>query len=151
MNRYSYSDLQSFVATMYRSKPFFMRPFAYPIEFIGVTAGSTSTQFMTAQANSDFTLTEITSVVARGADLDLVDPLGYMQITDTGSNERWTSDFVPILTYAKDGFNADPFYLTMPRFLQGSTQLQIQFRNDAAVTVNLYLAFRGALSRVYSQ
>lgn len=150
MTRYTYSDLQSFVATMYRNKPFFMRPYAYPVEFLAVAVGATGTQFLTIQANADFTLTEISSQLFNVGNSAAINPLGAMLITDTGSNEKWSNDFVPFSNYAGNSYVAEPFYLPMPRFIQGNTQLQIQFRNDGGVSVNLYLGLRGVTSKLYS-
>lgn len=151
MTRYTYSDLQSFVATMYRNKPFFMRPYAYPVEFLNVAAAATSTQFLTIQANGDFTLTEIASFVSSVAATPApIAPLGAIQIVDTGSNEKWTNDLTPVLNYAGNGIAPGPFYLAFPRFVQGNTQLQIQFRNDGAFAANLYLTLRGVTSKIFS-
>lgn len=150
MNRYNYSDLQTFVATMYRGKPFFMRPFAYPVEFLSLAAAATATQFVTIQANADFVVTEIAAVAFTSDYSGSFSMVGSMLITDTGSNEKWTNDFVPVVAYARNMLLSEPHYLAFPRFVQGNTQLQIEFTNANSTPMNAFLALRGVQSKLYS-
>jgi hypothetical protein len=153
-NRFSLAEIQSFAAQIYGGRPLVLVPYMYPLTFTGLAPAATATQQLSITANADFILTSIkyrASIAAAAETISTkVAAFVRMLVTDSGTNEQFTSSAVDLENYATNGASmagALPF----PRFISGRTALTVTCTNfSPAQTYLLDIGFEGVLVRTYS-
>lgn len=132
--------------------------FIYSTEFDGVLVGSTATNTINIQADSDFRIEKIThfTIVDVMGDINsgtFMDPLSQnvivpnhtILITDTGSGRQIMDAPIPLAAMFGDG--RVPFILGTPRILDARATLTIQLTNFDIATgdpeFRTWLAFIG--------
>lgn len=120
--------------------------YIYSAIFAALAAGTTATQNVTVQADSDFQLQKLTyqADIAAAAQLSgtRVVPLVSLLITDSGSGRQIMDRAIPLVTFFGNG--ELPFILPNPKVFKGRANITIQATNFSAATAyNLYLSFIG--------
>lgn len=120
--------------------------FTYQLDFPNLTFGTTQTQNIQIQADSDFKLVKLTyfADVAGAAQTDSsrVVPLVAVQITDSGSGRQLLS--APSAVPALFGTGEIPFILPVARIFKARASVAVQVSNFSAGTdYSLRLSFVG--------
>lgn len=154
MNGYTFRDVEAFAAAMYREtgKNFRLVPYAYTTTFASIAQAATSTNTINIAANADFILLEIrhrANIAAAQTVSTKTAPFVRVLITDSGTNEQFTSAAVDLENYSQNGQAARP--IQYPRFLQGRTSLTVQASSYAptAETYAFDLMLSGVLAYTY--
>lgn len=152
---HSISELETFAARFYPpGTRLLLIPYGYPVTFSAVAAAGTQTQTLAITANADFihTATAFRATIA-GA-VVTVSTIGAPQwrllITDSGTNEQFTSAQMDLSNFASKGnaFSEDHPY---PRIISGRSTLTLQVTSyEAAQAYSVDLALLGVLVRVLS-
>lgn len=154
-NHYSLLELQAFANQIYGGRPLVLVPYAYNVIFTGLAQNATATQQLSITANADFILTGLkyrASVAATETVSNKVAAFVRVLITDSGTNEQFTSGPVDLENYATNGAS-QVGGLPYPRFISGRTALTItatNFSPGAGQTYLLDLLLEGVLVRTYS-
>jgi hypothetical protein len=154
MNAFSPLDIQAFANQIYGGRPIVILPYAYPLTFTGLAQNTSATQQLSITANADFILTRIKYRASIGAAETVSNKTAAfvrMLVTDSGTNEQFTSGPVDLENYATNGASMAG-NLPFPRFISGRTSLTVTVTNFAPVaqTYLLDLSFEGVLVRTYS-
>ena len=150
---YSYSELEAYASKFYQGRPLLLTPYSYVLTFTGLAAAATATQVLSIAANADFIFTNLHyhANVANAAQTvgNKTVALCRLLITDSGSNEQFSSAAVDLENYATNAWFPNP--VEYPRIVSGRSTLTVQLTNyDAASTYNVDLAFTGVLVRAYT-
>jgi hypothetical protein len=155
---FSPSELQKVISQIYdipgqppRRK--IVVPYSYQLNFLAVGVGATVTQTLSITANADF----IHCATAVSADLagaaqnlgNAVLPNVTILITDSGTNEQFSSAPVPLMSFATKVPNRDGDTHVYPRFIAGRSSLTVQVTSYEAVnTPNIRITLEGVLVRI---
>ena len=150
---FTYSELEAYCSKFYQGRRLLITPYAYVLTFSALAAAGSATQTLSIAANADFVLTHIhyhANVAAAGQTVATKTvALARMLVTDSGSNEQFTSAAVDLENYAANSFALNS--LDYPRIISGRSTLTVQMSNyDAAQTYNIDVSFSGVLVRAYS-
>jgi hypothetical protein len=153
-NSYGLLELQAFANQIYGGRPLVMVPYGYALTFTGLAQGQTATQQISITANADFILTGIKYRASIGAAETVSNKTAAfvrLLITDSGTNEQFTSGPVDLENYGTNGASLAGA-LPYPRFISGRTALTVTATNFAPVaqTYLLDLFLEGLLVRTYS-
>lgn len=154
-NHYTLLELQAFAQQIYGGRPLVIVPYGYGLTFTSLAQNATATQQLSITANADFILTGIkyrASVAATETVSNKTAAFVRMLITDSGTNEQFTSAAVDLENYATNGAS-QVGGLPYPRFISGRTALTVTVTNfspGAGQTYLLDLFFEGVLIRTYS-
>jgi hypothetical protein len=164
-NTYSISETQSFLGQVFGNwvsdgqggqtwqvPKLTIYPFGYNITFTGLAQGTTQTSILTITANADFVMfgsSYRANIAAAQNGSTKTAAFVRMLITDSGTNEQFTSAAVDLENYCTNSGDDRP--LSYPRFVAGKSTLTIQVTNYAptAETYALDLFFDGVLVRKY--
>lgn len=132
---YSFLQLQSLVSAAYPNRRTAIEPFAHPIDFADCALSSNYVTTYKVLSNCDFWVTNITYLSTDSGG----NPQGangvFLQIEDTGVQERLFYQPVPIINAAQSIGNASQqigFALDAPRRIAGNSTLQISIETPAA-------------------
>jgi hypothetical protein len=155
---FSPSELQKVISQIYdipgqppRRK--IVVPYSYQLNFLAVGVGATVTQTLSITANADF----IHCATAVSADLagaaqnlgNAVLPNATILITDSGTNEQFSSAPVPLMNFATRVPSRDSGTHVYPRFIAGRSSLTVQVTSYEAVnTPNIRITLQGVLVRI---
>ncbi len=166
-NTYSISEVQSFLGQIYgNSVPdgnggsrwvtpsLLVYPYGYSSTFLALAQNATQTNVLQITANADFILFGISYRAQIGAAQTVSTKTAAfcrLLITDSGTNEQFTSQAVDLENYCTNGGDDRP--LSYPRFIGGKSSLTLQLTNYAPTaetytSVDIYLD--GVLCRVRS-
>jgi hypothetical protein len=152
MQRYSFLDIQAFVAQLYRDPAsgqginVTLVPYGYTSTFLDLAQGQTLTNSLNITANADFVLTGLKYRAGTETMQTVSDKTAAfvrVLLTDSGSNEQFTNQAVDVENYSTNG--GDSRDLPYPRLIQGRTSLTIQATNyspdtgETYTTLDLYL------------
>jgi hypothetical protein len=148
----SYSAIEEFCAKFYAGRQLLIVPYAYNITFSSLTAGSTQAGVINIAANADFVAVMFhhrANVAAAAQNVSTkTAPLVRMLVTDSGSNEQFTSAPVDLENYSTNGNIVND--LPYPRIISGRSTLTVQVTNyDASASYNLDIVIEGVLVRAY--
>jgi len=120
--------------------------FIYDVDFLALAAGTSATQTVNIQADSDFVVQKLSyhANIANAAQTvnTRVIPLCTVLIVDTGSGRQLMNQAVDLTTFFGTGEN--PFILPQPKVFVARTNISIQLANyDATQTYNVRLALIG--------
>lgn len=120
--------------------------FIYAADFTGLASGSSQTQTINIQADSDFVVQKLTFAAnvanAGQTDSSRVIPLCSLLITDTGSGRQLSN--IPIDLSTLFGTGEIPFILPQPKVFVARSNISLQLANyDAAQTYNVKLSLIG--------
>lgn len=120
--------------------------FIYPLTFSALAAGTSQTQNISVQQDSNFVLRKIGYAAdisaAAQTDSSRVIPLVSVIITDQGSGRQIMSGAVPLSIFIGDG--RLPFILPQPKVFLARTVIAVTLANySLATTYNVYLGFIG--------
>ncbi len=120
--------------------------FVYDLDFLALAFGTTATQNVTIQADSDFVLQKMGAAadVAGAAqdDSTRVIPLATLIITDSGSGRQVMDKAIAMTTIFGDG--RLPFILPQPKMFLARSNIAVTLTNySAATTYNIRLSFIG--------
>lgn len=120
--------------------------FVYSASFSALANGSSDTETINIQADSDFVVSKMTYfadiAAAVQTDSSRVIPLCTMQITDSGSGRNLMDSAQPISNIM--GTGDLPFILPNPKLFLARSNITITVANfSAATTYNLRLSFIG--------
>ena len=154
-NRYAIPELQGFLTQIYGpDAKLTIVPYAYPVQFTTIAQNASSTQQLSVTANADFIWTDLSYHAAISAAQTVSGKTAAflrLLITDSGSNEQFTSAAVDLENYATNG--ADARVLPYPRWIGGRSALTLQLTNYAP-TAETYssvdLLLSGLLVRKYN-
>ncbi len=129
-------------AIQYQAKDFF----AYGLTFTALAAGTSATQNLNIQADSDFILQKMTygADIAGAAQTDSgrVIPLATILIVDSGSGRQSSNAAVDLQSIMGDG--RIPFILSQPKIFLAQSNVSITVANiSSATTYNIRLSFIG--------
>jgi hypothetical protein len=131
-----------------------LKPYTYTLSFVALAQAAVQTQTLLIQANSDFILTAVKLRASLGAVQNLGNstvPFIRLLMTDSGTNEQFTSAPVDAAIYCEvPGINTDGS-LPYPRLLTGRSSVVVQATNwaPAAETYTFDIQFEGTLARIY--
>lgn len=152
---YSISDIESFLSRFYGGRQLLITPYAYNVSFTTLTQNSTQSQVMAIAANADFLLLGVHHRASIGAAQTVSNktaPFVRMLLTDSGSNEQFTSQAVDLENYSTNGNIINT--LDYPRILSGRSSLTVQVTNYAPTAetyTSLDIMFEGVQVRAYSK
>lgn len=154
MMSYAPNELRSWIQTLYPGKRLTMVPYGYNLTFLALAQNTTQSAQLSITANADFVLLAVNHrahIAAAQTVSTKTAPFVRMLITDSGSNEQFTSSAVDLESYSTNGGYENP--LPFPRWIGGRTALTVQVSNFAPTAetyavLNLY--FEGLLIRGYS-
>lgn len=155
MQPYLPQDIEAFVQRFYPGQSLSMLPYGYTTTFSGMTAALSTTNTINIAANADFLLLGLrhrASVAATNQTINTkTAPFGRVLITDSGTNEQFTSAAVDLENYSSNGVGER--FLDFPRLLAGRTSLSVQLTMfaPAAETILLDLFLHGILIRAFQQ
>lgn len=120
--------------------------FIYDVDFLALAPGTSNTQAVNIQADSDFVVQKLAfhaNVANAGQTANTrVIPLCTVLIVDTGSGRQLMNQAVDLSTFFGTGEN--PFILPQPKVFVARTNISIQLANyDAAQTYNVRLSLIG--------
>ena len=121
--------------------------FSYNSVHLAVVAGTSNSQTININADSDFQIEKLTffADIAQAGQTasSRVIPLVTVLLTDTGSGRQFFDQAVPISNLF--GTGEIPFVLKQPKILMARTSLSVTVQNfDAANTYNVRLSFIGS-------
>jgi hypothetical protein len=154
-NHYGLLELQAFANQIYGGRPLVMVPYGYALTFASLPQNATQTQQLSITANADFILTGIkyrASIGAAETVSNKVAAFVRLLITDSGTNEQFTSGPVDLENYATNGASQVGGF-PYPRFVSGRTALTVTATNHSpggGQTYLLDLFLEGLLVRTYS-
>jgi hypothetical protein len=164
----NYNAIEAYVRRVYNpsgnpaiDQRIIIEPYAYPVNFLDLTAGTPQQTTMQIAANADFVLTDpryqaVRDVDALTLDPDVAAPLVSILLTDSGSQQQLMSTATALPTYFAHIASAAPKFM-YPRIISGRSGLTIQAFNtsDVLTTPVVYplvsLTFAGVLVRGVSQ
>ncbi len=154
MSQNSISELQRFLAQIYGGDAqLTIVPYGYPIQFTSIAQNASQTAQLSITANADFIWTATSYRAAISAAQTISTKTAAflrLLITDSGSNEQFTSAAVDLENFAINGGEARP--LPYPRFIGGRSALTFQLSNYAP-TAETYssvdILLQGVLVRKY--
>jgi hypothetical protein len=150
---YSIADIEAFASRFYQGRALLITPYAYTLTFTTLTHATSQSAIINIAANADFmalqfhhraTVSGATQTVS-----NKTAPLVRMLVTDSGSNEQFTSAAVDLENYSTNGniINNLPY----PRIISGRSTLTVQVTSyEAAIDMNLDVTIDGVLIRAYS-
>ena len=150
---YSIADIEAFASRFYQGRALLITPYAYTVTFTALAAATTASQVINIAANADFMalMFHHRATVAGAAQTvsNKVAPLARILVTDSGSNEQFTSAAVDIENYSTNGNIVND--LPYPRIVSGRSTLTVQVTSyEVSVTLNLDISIEGVLVRAYS-
>lgn len=150
---YSIADIEAFASRFYQGRALLITPYAYTISFSSLTANTSQSGIINIAANADFMALQFhhRANVAYGAQTvsNKTAPLVRMLVTDSGSNEQFTSAAVDIENYSTNGNITNN--LPYPRIVSGRSTLTVQVTSyEASQTLNIDINIDGVLIRAYS-
>jgi hypothetical protein len=154
-NHYGLLELQAFANQIYGGRPLVMVPYGYALTFTALAQNTTQTQQLSITANADFILTGLKYRASIGAAETVSNKTAAfvrVLITDSGTNEQFTSGPVDLENYATNGAS-QVGGLPYPRFISGRTALTVtatNFSPGGGQTYLLDLFLEGLLVRTYS-
>jgi|688.fasta_scaffold35517_10 hypothetical protein len=154
-NHYGLLELQAFANQIYGGRPLVMVPYGYALTFSALAQNATQTQQLSITANADFILTGLKYRASIGAAETVSNKTAAfvrILITDSGTNEQFTSGPVDLENYATNGAS-QVGGLPYPRFISGRTALTVtatNFSPGGGQTYLLDLFLEGLLVRTYS-
>lgn len=154
-NHYGLLELQAFANQIYGGRPLVMVPYGYALTFTSLAQNATQTQQLSITANADFILTGLKYRASIGAAETVSNKTAAfvrILITDSGTNEQFTSGPVDLENYATNGAS-QVGGLPYPRFISGRTALTVtatNFSPGGGQTYLLDLFLEGLLVRTYS-
>lgn len=154
-NHYGLLELQAFANQIYGGRPLVMVPYGYALTFSALAQNTTQTQQISITANADFILTGLKYRASIGnAETVSSKTAAFVRllITDSGTNEQFTSGPVDLENYATNGAS-QVGGLPYPRFISGRTALTVtatNFSPGGGQTYLLDLFLEGLLVRTYS-
>jgi hypothetical protein len=154
-NHYGLLELQAFANQIYGGRPLVMVPYGYALTFTALAQNTTQTQQLSITANADFILTGLKYRASIGAAETVSNKTAAfvrILITDSGTNEQFTSGPVDLENYATNGAS-QVGGLPYPRFISGRTALTVtatNFSPGGGQTYLLDLFLEGLLVRTYS-
>jgi len=121
--------------------------FVYDTVHSAIVAGTSNTQTIQINADSDFQIEKLTffaDIAAAGQTASSrVIPLVTVLLVDTGSGRQFSDQAVPVNSLF--GTGEIPFVLKQPKILLARTSLSVTVANfDAANTYNIRLSFIGS-------
>lgn len=159
MQQYSIQDVEAFVSRFYAGKNLLLVPYGYTLSFVALATATSATQQLNIAANADFILLGMrhrAALVASQSVSSKVAPLVRALITDSGSNEQFTSAAVDLENYSSNGVGERR--LSYPRILAGRTSLTVQLTNYSSASIgvaetygNIDLFFDGLLVRAFQK
>jgi hypothetical protein len=152
---HSISELEAWAARFYpQGQRLLLIPYGYPVTFATVAAAGTQTQTLAITANADFVHTStafranIAGAVQTSSSIPI--PNWRLLITDSGTNEQFTSAQMDLSNFASKGF-AYSMEHPYPRIISGRSTLTLQVTSfEAAQTYSVDIALLGVLVRVLS-
>jgi hypothetical protein len=154
-NHYGLLELQAFANQIYGGRPLVMVPYGYALTFSALAQNTTQTQQISITANADFILTGLKYRASVGSSETVSNKTAAfvrLLITDSGTNEQFTSGPVDLENYATNGAS-QVGGLPYPRFISGRTALTVtatNFSPGGGQTYLLDLFLEGLLVRTYS-
>lgn len=154
-NHYGLLELQAFANQIYGGRPLVMVPYGYALTFSALAQNTTQTQQISITANADFILTGLKYRASVGSSETVSSKTAAfvrLLITDSGTNEQFTSGPVDLENYATNGAS-QVGGLPYPRFISGRTALTVtatNFSPGGGQTYLLDLFLEGLLVRTYS-
>ncbi len=123
-----------------------LRFYTYGLSFLGIAAGSTVTQTLAIEAQSDFEMRKLNqfSDIAQAGTTEStrVMPNATILLTEASSSVQFMN--IPIAIPSLFGSGGLPFILPLPVILAAQSVLTVTVTNyDAATTYNIRLAFIG--------
>jgi len=150
---YSIADIEAFASRFYQGRALLITPYAYTLTFLALASGTTTSSVINIAANADFMALQFhhrANVAAGGQTVsNKTAPLVRMLVTDSGSNEQFTSAAVDLENYSTNGniINNLPY----PRIVSGRSTLTVQVTSyEASQTLNFDVTIDGVLIRAYS-
>lgn len=136
---YLYSEIESFVSRFYTkpgamSPKLLITPYAYTTTFLNLTQGSTATNVVNISADSDFVLLAFRHRAQIGTAQTVTGrtaPFVRMLVTDSGSNEQYTSSAIDLGNYSANGLV--DHVLAYPRVVSGRSTLTVLLTNFAPI------------------
>lgn len=120
-----------------------LQPYCYVVE-MALEGGATGTDQFQIAANANFVLTNPRFHCVDGDGESVQSPNIGIQLQDTGSQQLFSSNFVPISTYfGQPEYANDAGILCYPRVIAARSGLGIQAVNNSEDTALLRLAFHG--------
>lgn len=166
-NTYSISEVQNFLGQIYgQSVPDGMGgtrwvvpgltvyPYAFTSTFLALAQNATQTNVLQITANADFICFAISYRAQIGAAQTVSNKTAAfcrLLITDSGTNEQFTSQAVDLENYCTNGGDDRP--LSYPRFIGGKSSLTLQLTNYAPTAetyTSVDIMLEGVLARVRS-
>lgn len=162
----NYNAVEAFVRRMYNpdgnpviDQRLTIQPYAYPVTFTKLTAGTPQSNVIRIAANADFVLTDPRFQVVRDVDASTLDPdvaapLVSILLTDTGSQEQLMAEAVPLSTYCAHIASAAPFFM-YPRCISGVSGVTVQVANTSDILTTrivypaVHIVLAGVLVRGY--
>lgn len=131
------------VSSRYVARDFFVYNTVHSL----VAAGTSNTQTIQINADSDFQIEKLTffaDITAAGQTANSrVIPLATVLLVDTGSGRQFSDQAVPIASLF--GTGEIPFVLKQPKILMARTSLSVTVANfEAADTYTIRLSFIGS-------
>lgn len=154
-SKFSPNDILQFTSLIYGGQPVSVVPYGYTVTFAALAQGDSQTQSLNITANADFILTEIKARSSIGTAQNVstkTAPYVRVLITDSGSNEQFTSAAVDLENYSTNG-DSEAGGLPYMRFISGRTSLSINATSYAptAETYAIDLFLEGVLVRAFSR
>ena len=149
----SFTDLESFISRFYPGKKLLITPYAYTTTFAALAQNASASNVIAIAANADFVLLGFNHRAQIGAAQQVTTktaPFVRMLVTDSGSNEQYTSGAVDLENYSSNGGYENS--LPYPRIVSGRTALTVQVTNYAPTAetyTTLDIMLEGVLVRAY--
>lgn len=149
----SFSEIESFASRFYPGKKLLITPYAYTTTFLALAQNASASNVISIAANADFILLGFNHRAQIGAAQTVTSktaPYVRMLVTDSGSNEQFTSGAVDLENYSANG-DVD-HALNYPRIVSGRTALTVQVTNYAPTAetyTSLDIMLDGVLVRAY--
>lgn len=157
MQQYSIQDIEAFAARFYPGKNLLITPYGYTVSFLALATQITATAQLNIAANADFMLLGIrhrAALVATQTVSTKVAPFVRVLVTDSGSNEQFTSAAVDLENYSTNGVGEKR--LSYPRIVAGRSSLTVQVTNYSSASIgvaetygNIDIFFDGVLIRAF--
>jgi len=129
----SINELQAYLGQIYGPEArLTVVPYAYPIQFVTLAQNASSTAQLSITANADFVWLGLAYRAAIAAAQNVSTKTAAflrLLITDSGSNEQFTSAAVDLENYSTNGGDARD--LPYPRWIGGRSALTFQLTNYA--------------------
>lgn len=154
MSRYNLADVEKFCSAFYPGKKLSLVPYAYATVFTALAQNQTASNVVNIAANADFFAFGLRHRAQTGAAQTvstITAPFVRLLITDSGSNEQFTSQAVDLMNYSTtgDGIRDFPY----PRLVQGRSSLTFAVQNYAPIAetyTTLEIMIEGVLVRAYN-